>query len=56
MCVFILLFVGGIDCKIISEFLDVIFEFLDEFLVGVILLRLYNKFGMRGKLCFMNFL
>lgn len=45
---------GGIDCKITSELSDFILEPLDEFSVGVIPSRPYNKSRTRGKLCLMN--
>uniref|UniRef100_K1REW0 Nattectin n=1 Tax=Magallana gigas TaxID=29159 RepID=K1REW0_MAGGI len=54
MRAFIPLFVGGIDCKITSELPDVILEPLDEFSVGVIPSRPYNKSGTRELATFMS--
>lgn len=47
--------VGVIDCELTYEISDFILELLDEFLVGVIPSRSFNKSGTRGKLCLMNF-
>lgn len=46
--------VGVIDCEITDEIPDFILEPLDEFPVGVIPSRSFNKSGTRGKLCLMN--
>lgn len=43
-----------IDCEITDEISDFILEPVDEFPVGAILSRSFNKSGTRGKLCLMN--
>lgn len=46
--------VGVIDCEITNEISDFILGPLDDFPVGVIPSRPFNKSGTRGKLCLMN--
>lgn len=46
--------VGVIDCELTDEISDFVLEPLDEFPVGVIPSRSFNKSGKRGKLCLMN--
>lgn len=43
-----------IDCEITDEIFGCILEAIDEFLVGVIPSRSFNKSETRGRLCLMN--